>query len=587
MITYQARTEEFRYVFYDVLNGNSIADLPGFEDATPELFDQLVEAGAKYAQDFMDPVRLSGSEQGCTFENGIVRTPDGFKEAHAAFAEGGWGGLAFPPEFGGMGLPYSLGTVIMEMNASANLALSGYASLTGGAIEVILEHGTPEQKATYLEKMISSEWTGTMCLTEAHCGTDLGLLRTAAKPNDDGTYAITGQKIFITGGEHDLTDNIVHLVLARLPDAPAGVKGISLFLVPKFLPDENGNPGMRNAATCGAIEHKMGITGSATCVMNFDGATGTLIGTPHRGLQAMFIMMNAARVGVGLSGTAQAELAYQGARAYANDRLQMRSLSGAKAPDQPADPIIVHADVRRMLLTIKSFAEGTRALCYWVAQEIDSYRSHPDAGTRAKSLAFVNLMTPIVKAFSTDLGLEAAIFGQQILGGHGYIRENGMEQIVRDARIGQIYEGTNGVQALDLLGRKLPADGGAAVHALLGEITAHTAAHPGNPDVTPLARPLEQLGKALATIPGRAAKNPDEVGAAAVDLLHLFGHVILGYLFSRMALISAERPETPFHAAKLATARFYLARILPRTEAHAAMIMAGAEPIMTPKVELI
>lgn len=587
MPTYKARTEEFRYVYYDVLGGADIAALPGFEEMTPDLFDQMIEAGAKFAEDFMDPCRLSGSEQGCVYENGVVSTPDGFKEAHAAFVEGGWGGLAFPEDFGGMALPYSVHTVVSEMTSTANLALSGYSALTGGAIEVILEHGTPEQKATYLEKMIACEWSGTMCLTEAHCGTDLGLLRTSAQPNGDGTYAITGQKIFITGGEQDLTDNIVHLVLARLPGAPKGVKGISLFLVPKFLPDENGNPGKRNAASCGAIEHKMGLTGSATCVMNFDGATGMLIGEPHRGLQAMFIMMNAARVGVGLSGTAMAELAYQGAVEYANDRVQMRALSGPKAPDQPADPIIVHADVRRMLLTIKSFSEGTRALCYWVAQQIDVYRHHPDEGVRKEALAFVNLMTPIVKAFSTDLGLEAAVMGQQVWGGHGYIRENGMDQIVRDARIGQIYEGTNGVQALDLVGRKLPADGGAAVTALMKEIGGFVAANKDNALAASLARPLDLLGKALASLPARAAKNPDEAGAASTDLLHLMGHVVVGYLFARMALVSEGQKNIPFHASKCVTARFYLTRILTRTETLAATVMADADAILTPEAALI
>jgi alkylation response protein AidB-like acyl-CoA dehydrogenase len=512
-------------------------------------------------------------------ENGVVRTPTGFRQAFDLVREGGWTGLDCDPAYGGQGIPYVLHTAIGEMQAAANMAFNMYQGLTHGAYSAIHAHGTEEQKATYLPKMVTCEWTGTMNLTEPHAGTDLGMLRTRAEPQADGSYRITGQKIFISAGDHDMAENIVHLVLAKIPGGPEGVRGISLFIVPKFLVNPDGSLGARNAVACGKLEEKMGIHGNATCVMNYDGATGYLVGEPHRGLQAMFTMMNEARLGVGLQGLAQAEAAYQLAAAYARERLQGRAVNGARNPDGPADPLIVHPDVRRALMDQKAFVEGGRAFLYWAATLIDAHARAGDAAANG----LVSLLTPVVKGFLTDKGFDCTVQAQQIFGGHGYIEETGISQFVRDARIAMIYEGANGVQALDLVGRKLGQDGGKPVLGFFDLVKGFIKENEGDERLKAgFLDPLKAASKdlqAAATFFLQSMKTPNAALAGSTDFLHLFGHVCLGYMWARMAKAALGRADD-FHAAKLATGRYYMARLLPATALHLARIESGAEPVM-------
>ncbi|WPP02905.1 acyl-CoA dehydrogenase C-terminal domain-containing protein [Methylocella tundrae] len=590
MASYKAPLRDMRFVLFELMDGDELASLPGYEEFTRDLIDPILEEAAKLCEEVLHPLNRTGDEEGCTLENGVVRTPKGFPEAYRLFREGGWTSIACDPAYGGQGLPKAVDTLIVEMICSANLSFSLYPGLTAGAYVSLSNYGSDELKQTYLPKMVEGVWSGAMCLTEPQCGTDLGLLRTRAIPEADGSYKITGAKIFISAGEHDLTENIIYLVLARLPDAPKGIKGISLFLVPKYLVKDDGSLGPRNGVACGAIEHKMGIKASATCVMNFDEAKGWLVGEPHKGMRAMFAMMNAERLAVGMQGLGVAEASYQGAVAYARERLQGRSLSGAKHPDKPADPIIVHPDVRRMLLTQRAYAEGCRALAAWAAKNLDLQQRHPDPEARKEAEDFVALVTPVIKALLTDLGSEAANLGMQVLGGHGYIREHGMEQYVRDCRIAQIYEGTNGVQALDLVGRKLPADAGRLLRRFFHPVSAYIEAKTQQNDkalaefVQPLGKAFVRLQQATAQVARAGLRNPEEAGAAATDYLRLFGLTALAYLWTRMAEISlaktgADDPDG-FYAAKVATARFYMQRLLPQTSALFSAIMAGGASMM-------
>jgi alkylation response protein AidB-like acyl-CoA dehydrogenase len=561
------------------------ADIPQYAGLDADTLDQVVEAAGTFCNEVLAPLNRSGDEEGCHFDAAThtVRTPAGFRDAWDKYCEGGWPALGADPAFGGQGLPLVLQNALYEMLYSANQAWAMYPGLTTGAVQCLEAHGTPAQKQAYLPKLISGEWMATMCLTEAHCGTDLGLIRTRAEPQADGTYRITGNKIFISAGEHDLTGNIVHLVLAKLPDAPPGTKGISLFLVPKFLPDANGNPGERNGVLCTGIEHKMGIHANATCQIALDGATGYLVSEPNKGLNAMFVMMNGARLGVGMQGLAQNEVSYQYAAAYARERLQGRSLKGAVAPDKPADPIIVHPDVRRLLMTSRAYAEGGRAVGYWVALELDRATSHPDPAVRKEAGDMVALMTPIVKAFMTDNGFQCASLAMQVLGGHGYIRESGVEQYVRDARINMIYEGTNAIQALDLLGRKVLRDNGTVLKRFGAMIAAFVDDHDTDPEMTPFVAPLaklaDQVSKLSLEIGMKALGNPDEVGAAAVDYLRVLGHLVYAYFWARAARVALGHAADgdPFYQAKLATARFYFARLLPETAFHIAAARSGVD----------
>jgi len=588
MASYKAPLRDMRFVLFELMGGEEIATLPGCEDFTRDLIDPVLEEAAKICEEVLHPLNRSGDEEGCAFENGVVRTPKGFKEAYDLFREGGWVGVACDPAYGGQGMPKAVNILLEEMICSANLSFGMYPGLTHGAYVSLIGFASDELKDRYLPKMIDGTWSGTMCLTEPHCGTDLGLLRTKAVPQADGSYTITGTKIFISAGEHDLTENIVHLVLARLPDAPKGVKGISLFVVPKFLPTPDGQPGARNGVSCGAIEHKMGIKASATCVMNFDDAVGWLVGEPHKGMRAMFAMMNTERLSVGIQGLGLAESSYQGAVAYARERLQGRALSGVKHPDKPADPIIVHPDVRRMLLTQRAYVEGSRALAVWAARHYDISKRHPDAAERQAADDFVSLITPVIKALLTDLAFEATNHGMQVLGGHGYIREHGMEQYVRDCRIAQIYEGTNGIQALDLVGRKLPAHAGRSLRTVFHPIAAFVEAKAEDPVLgefaQPLAKAFVRLQQATAQVARAGMAKPDEAGAAAADYLRLFGLTTLGYLWARMAETALPKVETDdpagFYRAKVATARFFMERLLPQTGSLFSAIMAGGGSIM-------
>ena len=589
MPSYRPPLNDIRFILHDVLKAETLASLPGYSDVSQDLIDQIIEEGGKICEEVLFPLNQSGDAEGCVLENGVVRTPKGFKEAYDTFAQGGWCGLSADPEYGGMGMPMLLNTVMQEMICAANMSFGMYPGLSQGAYEALHHFGTDEQKALYLPKLISGEWSGTMCLTEPHCGTDLGLIKTKADPQGDGTYKIDGTKIFISAGEHDLAENIVHLVLARLPDAPEGVKGISLFVVSKFMPKEDGTLGPRNGVSCGSIEHKMGIKASSTCVMNFDGAIGELVGEPHKGLKAMFTMMNAARLGVAMQGLGVAEVAYQNAVIYAKDRLQMRSLKGAKNPEKPADPIIVHPDVRRMLLTGKAFLEGARALSYWVGMNLDISHRHEDEAQRQKADDLVALLTPIVKAYQTDMGTEVAILSQQVYGGHGYIWEWGMEQYVRDARIAQIYEGTNGIQALDLVGRKMPQGYGRLLRRFFHPVFDFINAEQTNPKmqefVFPLAKAFAKLQQSTATIAQKGLKNPEEAGAASTDYLRQFALVALAYMWCLIVKTAQEKLEQgsadkDFLEAKLKTARFFMERMLPEAEARFRMVMAGAAPLM-------
>ncbi|MGO4550459.1 acyl-CoA dehydrogenase C-terminal domain-containing protein [Lysobacter sp. 2RAF19] len=585
--SYRAPLEDMRFALYDVLGAEPLFQKLGFDDATRDVLDAILQEGARFTETVLAPLNEIGDRVGCTYDKatGDVHTPPGFRDAYAKFVEGGWSGLVSPVEFGGQGMPHLAGLPLKEMIDAANLAWGNFPLLSHGATEALMHHGEAWQQEVFLKPIVEGRWTGTMCLTEAHCGTDLGLLKTRAQPLDDGSYAITGTKIFITAGEHDFTENIVHLVLARLPDAPAGVKGISLFIVPKMRVARDGTMGERNAVRCGALEHKMGIHGSATCVINFDGAQGYLIGAPHKGLLAMFTMMNTARLAVGLQGLGVSDRAYQNALRYARERLQMRSLSGAKFPDKPADPIIVHPDVRRMLLTCKALIEGGRVLGYHAASLVDVTNHGKDEGERRQSDALLGFLTPIVKACLTEWGVECTYHALQCFGGHGYIAEHGMEQLARDARITTLYEGTTGIQALDLMGRKVMQQQAAGLQVFLGMIESFCDTHAGDASLAEFIEPLRAKAaewQALTMQVGqRAVGDADEVGAAAYDYLFYSGYVALAYWWARsVAAADASSQSAAFKASKRETARFYFARLLPRTSAHALAIASGVAPLM-------
>ncbi|WOK37501.1 acyl-CoA dehydrogenase C-terminal domain-containing protein [Sphingomonas sp. C3-2] len=589
MQVYTAPLREMRFVLNELHEGDVFGAIPALAEFTPDLTDAVLEEAGRFARDVLLPINRSGDEEGCHIENGVVRTPAGFAEAYAKFRDGGWTALASAPEWGGQGLPETVNKLVEEMISSANLSFGLYPGLTHGATTAIKGHGSEDLKQAYLPKMVSGEWSGTMCLTEPQCGTDLGMLRTKAVPQDDGSYRITGSKIFISAGEHDLTENIIHLVLARLPDAPKGVKGISLFLVPKFVPGADGNPGAPNGVSCAAIEHKMGLKASATCQMNFEDSVGWLIGTANKGMEAMFTMMNTERVSVGVQGLGVGEAAYQSAVYYARERIQGRALTGPKRPDLAADPIIVHPDVRRMLMIMRANNEGCRAIGQWVSRAIDAERHADDPEVRQKATDFIALMTPVVKALFTDLGFETANHAVQIYGGHGFIRESGVEQYVRDARITMLYEGTNGVQALDLVGRKLPANMGRLLRSFFHPVSEFIEANKEDAGLKPMIEALEKAFGALqlstAKIAERGLKDPDEAGAAATDYLRLIGLVAMGYCFARAARISAAKlasgtEDAGFYQAKLTTAAFFFDRILPQATACFLAIKAGKKSMM-------
>ncbi|HTS42501.1 MAG TPA: acyl-CoA dehydrogenase C-terminal domain-containing protein [Xanthobacteraceae bacterium] len=591
MPSYKAPVDDALFLMNDVFRVDRYSNLPGFADASPDVVGAILGEAAKFCEQVLTPLNRVGDKEGCKRSaDGSVTTPTGFKDAFRQIVEGGWIGISAPAEFGGQGLPMILTQLINEFLCSANMAFAMYPGLTQGAIAALFAHGTPEQKATYLPKMIAGTWTGTMNLTEPHCGTDLGLLRTKAAPQADGSYKITGTKIFISAGEHDLAENIIHLVLARIEGAPEGTKGLSLFVVPKFIPKADGSPGERNKLVCGSLEDKMGIHGNSTCVMNYDGATGWLMGEANRGLYAMFTMMNEARLGVGVQGLALSEVAYQNAVTYAKERLQGRALTGAKNKDKPADPIIVHPDVRRTLMTIRAFNEAARALVLWTALQSDLAHRAPDDKTRTVADDHMGLLTPVIKGVLTDTGFANTVLAQQMFGGHGYIAEHGMEQFVRDARITMMYEGANGIQALDLVGRKLPKDGGRALQAFFAEVQGFIKDQNADDGmkifVEPLGKALGHLQQATMWFMQNALAKPDNAGAGSYDFMHLFGLVALGYMWCRMAAVargklkagangSAERMN-----AKLVTGRFFMERMLPETAAQLARIQSGATSTM-------
>ena len=589
MPVYSAPTKDMSFILHNVLNVNN-EDIAGYSDLEPDFVSAILNESAKIAENVLAPLNAVGDKEGCRLENGVVRTPTGFKNAFEQMKEGGWTGLDCDPDYGGQGMPFILANAVAEMFSSANMAFSMYQGLTHGAYSAIHAHGSAAQKAQYLPKMVSCEWTGTMNLTEPHCGTDLGLMRTKAIPQEGGSYKITGQKIFISAGEHDLAENIIHLVLAKIEGAPAGIKGVSLFIVPKFMVNDDGSLGQRNSLSVGKIEEKMGIHGNSTCVMNYDEATGFLVGDEHKGMRAMFTMMNEARLGVGVQGYAQAEVAYQNALDYAKDRLQGRDITGTKNPDGPADPLIVHPDVRRNLLDQKSFVEGARAFSLWGAYLID--RAHRNKDKDADGL--VSLLTPVIKGFLTDKGFDLCIQAQQIYGGHGYIEEWGMSQFARDARIAMIYEGANGVQALDLVGRKLAQDGGKYVLAFFGLVKSFVSETKGQNEafdrgfLDPLKKASKDLQGAATYFMQNGMKNPNHALAGSYDFMHLFGHVCLGLVWSKMAKAAHDALENgtddaAFYETKLETGRYYMARHLPATGMHLARIETGADPVMTLK----
>jgi len=566
--------------------------LPGGEEASADIIDAILEEGAKLCENVVFPTNRSGDIEGCRFDNGEVHTPGGFKEAYDAIAAGGWTALACDPEYGGQGLPHTLSVFIEEMLQSCNMSLALYQGLTRGAYVAIHAHGTDELKRTYLPKLVDGSWSGVMCLTESQAGTDLGLLRTRARADSDGSFRVNGTKIFITGGDQDITENIVHLVLARLPDAPEGVKGISMFLVPKYLVNDDGTLGRRNAVSCGSIEHKMGIKGASTCVMNYENAVGYLVGEPHKGLRAMFSMMNHERLMVGQEGLAQAEVAYQSAVDYARERLQGRSLSGAKSPDKPADAIVVHPDVRRMLLTGKAYNEAARALLGWVSLHVDVSERHADEEARERSDDLVALLTPVIKAYFTDYGHEVCNLSLQVFGGHGYISEWGVEQLVRDARVAQIYEGANGIHALDLTGRKLSMHSGRLVKRYLKTLNAFLNEHAADAAleefVAPLASAVAELEAATRWVIEASANDPEEVGAASYDYMKLMALVSFGYMWARAAAVAIPKLQgdnSGFYQSKLTTARFFMKRLLPQTEALGKTLRAGSGTLMDLPVE--
>lgn len=592
---YVAPMRDMHFVLHELLQvEEELKPLPNYADIDTDIINQVIEEASKFTSQVLFPINHSGDREGCHYdkENHSVTTPKGFKEAYMQYIAAGWPALSCDTQFGGQGLPLIVNNALYEMMNSSNLAWSMYPGLSHGAYECIHEHGTPEQRALYLPKLVSGEWTGSMCLTEPHCGTDLGMLRSKAEPQADGAYRITGSKIFISAGEHDMSQNIVHLVLARLPGAPEGSKGISLFITPKFIPNADGTLGARNNITCGAIEEKMGIHGNATCQMNLDNATSWLIGEPNKGLQAMFVFMNAARLGVGMQGLGINEIAYQNAVLYAKDRIQGRSLSGVKEPEKAADSIITHPDVRRMLLTAKAYAEGARAFCSYVALQLDKEFNHPDEEVRKECADQVALLTPIVKAFITDNAWIATSECLQVYGGHGYIAEWGMEQYVRDARISLIYEGTNTVQSLDLLGRKILMDNGAKLRKFGEQIQTFVEANGTDEAMSEFIVPLADLGekvtKLTMEIGMKAFQNPDEVGAAAVPYLRVVGHLVYAYFFARMAKIALAKQDStdPFYKAKLATTRFYFARLLPETAMLIRQARSGSANLMALDADL-
>ena len=584
MPSYTAPVKDLQFVLHEVLKA-SASDISGYSELEPDFTAAVLEEAGKICSDVLAPLNAVGDREGCSLENGVVRVPTGFKEAFDQVREGGWTGLDMPEEYGGQNMPYVLGTAVGEMFSASNQAFTMYQGLTHGAASAILAHGTDTQKETFLPKMVSCEWTGTMNLTEPHCGTDLGLMRTKAEPQDDGSFKLSGQKIFISSGEHEMADNIIHLVLAKIPGGPDGIKGVSLFIVPKFIVNEDGSLGARNGVSCGALEEKMGIHGNSTCVMNYDEATGYLLGTEHKGMRAMFTMMNEARIGVGMQGVAQAEAAYQNAVVYAKDRLQGRDVTGVKNPDGPADPLIVHPDVRRMLMDQKSFVEGARAFILWGSSLIDA--AHRAGDKDADGL--ISLMTPVIKGFLTDVGYAMTVEAQQVYGGHGYIEEWGMSQFTRDARIAMIYEGANGVQALDLVGRKLAQDGGKHVMAFFEMIKSYCAEQKDVEGMEPFIEPLKKASKDLQAagmfFMQNGMKNPNAALAGSTDFMHMMGHVCLGLMWARMARASldalASSPaDAAFYETKLATGRYYMARRLPATALHLARIESGADTVM-------